>query len=680
LIAVPSLKALTYPYQLIAPVVPSLLAGALLYLVVCLVLALVAATADPRRSGAAAMIAAAAVFLSAAWLYASSSSFALLGLVLFVVGLALGGVAPSAPAATRPAPLWTGLVVIAISTALKCVALTEWPDHLNAYSAETGLWGIYTLDGHWPAGLLRGKEYDLVNGGQSPLYLPLLAIVMRLLGGTVFALRMAEVVASTALLAVLWVWLRARLLGWWAPVALAAFAFSPWHLAQSRMGTFYSASVTLGLLMLWIAERLRGDRAGRVSWWLAFGFCAGLIGYAYAPLKVLYLFFIAVSFALGISQWRAGRRGWWRGPAAAWVVFAALVAVQLGWPPRFDEMFRRDFGTLATDTSVWHKTAADQVTAETQPPSVIAANVARNLGEWWRRTWSERRILTWYAPALTIAAPAAFLLLLRGAHRIAALYFLIGMIPPLIIFPVQRRTLVLWPLVYVAGVVAARELGHLCESLVDRAWWRGLTKVVLVATLAICSIHGLRVYATTNSIVGLGTYFGPEHRLAMIREAERMLASCRVYFVNATIEEKVVVSVRLFEPARRIGRGERFEFIEYDGNYLAVPRDEPLCFFQLSRPDDGHGGDVMERLAENFRGAMLLRRWAGDGSDTLEYSVLMVSAGGAGVESREVEVREPIDIGRRGAPPPAMFQGVPAREGGYCHADEFQGSRSLTVE
>lgn len=676
----PSLEALTHPYQLIAPAVPSLLGGALLYLMACLVLALVVAAGDPRRSGAAAMIAAAAVFLSAAWLYASGSSFAVLGLVLFVVGLGLGGGTPSAPPASATAPQWSGLAVIAISTAVKCLALTEWPEHLNAYSAETGLWGIYTLEGHWPAGLLRGKEYDLVNGGQSPLYLPLLALVMRVFGGTVFSLRLAEVVASTALLAVLWLWLRTQRLGWWATAALAVFAFSPWHLAQSRMGTFYSASVTLGLLMLWIAERLRGDRGGRISWWLAFGLCAGLVGYAYAPLKVLYLFFLAVSLGLGAAGWRAGRRGWWRGPIAAWLVLAALVAVQLGWPPRFDEMFRRDFGTLATDTSVWHKTTADQVTAETQPPTVVAANVARNLGEWWRRTWSERRILTWYAPALSVAVPTAVLLLLRGSHRIPALYFLVGMIPPLIIFPVQRRTLVLWPLVYVAGVVAARELGHICAGLVDRGWWRGLANVVLAATLLICSVHGLRVYAATNSIVGLGTYFGPEHRLAMIREAERMLTSCRVYFVNATIEEMVVASVRLFEPARRVGGGERFEFIEYDGNYLAVPRDEPLCFFQLARPDDDHGGDVMERLAENFRGAMLLRRWAGDGSDTLEYSVLMVSAGEAGVESRDVEVREPIDIRRPGERPPAMTQAMPAREGGYCHAEEFQGSRSLIVE
>ncbi len=665
------LNALSYPYQSAAPLVPPLLSLALVYLLVCLALALRAAARDSRESSAVALIAASAVFLSAVWLYASSGQFALFGLLLFGIGVALG--APSqAPTPRPPGGWWSGLLVIALSTAVKLVDLETFPEHLNAYSAETGLWGIYTLDGIWPKGMLRGKEYDLVNGGQSPLHLPLLWATVRMFGGTIYALRFAEVVASTVMLLVFWAWLRRRLRGGWGLVALASFAFSPWHLAQSRMGTFYSASVGLGLGLLWIADRLSADARMRSGWWVAFGACAGLIGYAYAPLKVLYLFYFLVTLGLAWSGWRAGLRGWWRGPTAGLVVLACLVAVQLGWPPRFDQMFRRDFGPLATDTSIWHKTTTDQVSAETQPSAVVAANLWRNLVEWWSRTWAERRILAWYAPALSIAVPSALFLLWFPSYRVPALYFLIGVLPPLIIFPVQRRTLVLWPLVYVAGVVAGRELLQICGRLVDRRWWRSATWALFVACALVAAVHGVKVYATTNSIVGVGTYFGPEYRLQMLAEAERMMPSCRVFLVNPTIEEKVVALVRLFEPSRRIGDRDRFGFLDYSGDGVAVPRDMPLCFFHLHRPDDDPAAaDVIESLAQSFEGAMVLRRWAGDGSDTLHYSLLMVAGGEAGVRSREPEVgvRE-LGVGSRESGVRAHTSMEGRQEPGYCRAVE----------
>src|SRR5690606_17082743 len=124
--------------------------------------------------------------------------------------------------------------------------------------------------------------------------------------------------------------------------------------------------------------------------------------------------------------------------------------------------------------------------------------------------------------------------------------------PPLITYPIPRRTLVLWPLVYVAGVVAGRELARMCARQFDRPWWRATTWVLYGTSLAMATAHGLHVYVTTNSVVGTTQYFGPDHQLEMYLEAERMLPTCRVYFVNPTFEETMVASVRLFEPARRL--------------------------------------------------------------------------------------------------------------------------------
>lgn len=603
--------------------------------------------------GEVAWIAAAAAFLGAQWLYAASAQFAVVGVVLFVLGLAgrVGaGAADPAPRQARAVVWWVGLPVVAVATALKMVDLGAWPEHLNAYSAETGWWGILTLEGVWPRDWLRGVEYDLVNGGRSPLHLPLTWLTVRLAGGTVFAVRFAEVLASTALLLVFWQWLRLRLNGWWSVAALTVFALSPWHLAQSRMGTFFSASVAVGLTMLWAADRLdqieRGAGAAtvaaprRLALWAVLGLSAGLVGYAYAPLKVLYLFFAVVWLVLSAAAWRRRRPGWWGGPVAALLLFAVVFALQIGIPPRFEQMFRRDFGPLATDTSIWHKTTDGVVTAEAQPPAVVLANAAANLVEWWRATWSEEGILVWYAPALAVAVPAAALLVWRAATWVPALYLLIGAIPPLMIYPVQRRTLVLWPLVYVAGVVAGRELAAACGRLIDRAWWRATTGVVFVGFAALAAVHGLAVYAKTNSIVGVGSYFGPDYQLEMLREAERLLPSCRVYFVNPTFEDQIVSSVQLYESARRAD--SPIEFVDFSpgDEPPSLLRDRPLCLFLLERDDPvaGVGAEaVMSELGEGLAGSMLLRRWAGDGSDTLQYVLVMVAAA-AGEEQDGVEV------------------------------------------
>lgn len=631
------LEGFSAPYAALAWLTEPLLAALLCWLIVALAGALRAAWRSDSGLAAAGLIAAALFFLAARWLFVVGHQFAVIGMVFAAGGMALyrPGATPTPP---PPAlPWWSGLVVIVVATALKCVGLEDWPPHLNEYSAETGYWGLRTLDGYWPKSFLAGKEYDLVNGGLSPLHLPLLWVSVRLLGGTIAAVRFAEVIASTLLLLVFWQWLRRHLTGGWALAALAVFALSPWHLAQSRMGTFYSASVALGLCILLLGEKLVGAverRDGSVAAdlvrWFGFAFATGLIGYAYAPLKVLYLFFLFVIGAATISAWRTGRSGWWCGPLLAAGALAAILTVQLAGSARFEEMFRRDFGVLATDTSVWKKTIDDQITDELQPPSVIAVNVARNLVTWWQWSWTEAGVLVWYAPALTVAVPAAVLFLLRRREWVVALYFLIGVLPPLIIYPVLRRTLILWPLVYVAGVVAARELTRVCAVQIGWRWWRSASWALFWCATVLTTAHGLHVYVTTNSIVGIDPYFGPDHQLDMYLEGERMLPHCRVYFVNPTYEESIVATVRLFAAGRATGDPEAFGFLRFapGDDSPDVLRDRPLCFFDLNRPDEKEDQveGAIESLAARFGGGITIQRWAGDGSDTLFYTILTVPA------------------------------------------------------
>src|SRR5262249_35537011 len=142
----------------------------------------------------------------------------------------------------------------------------------------------------------------------------------------------------------------------------------------------------------------------RLGWWTALGASAGLVGWAYAPLKVLYAFFVVAVGANGLAARRARVAAWWIGPAVALAACLVLVVVQLGDRDSFDEMFRYEFGTLATDTSIWHKTPDGEVTPSMQGLGVIAENFFANAKLWFSRTYAEATILCWYAPALTLGA------------------------------------------------------------------------------------------------------------------------------------------------------------------------------------------------------------------------------------------------------------------------------------
>lgn len=616
---------LSLPYErFLAPFVPFLLA-ALAFVCAVWVLCdwfIESRAAPSRRLASFASIA--FLLLIGRWLFEPTAAAAV-GLLLAAHAVAIYALAradgPFLERSTRVTVLWPGLAVIALAFAMKCIALEEWPPHLNAYSAWTGLQGIDALDGFWPEDFLQGKEYDLVNGGRSPLMLPLLWLTMKWLGGTIYALRFTEVIGSTLLLFLLWLWLRVHMPGAWGVLALAVFAFSPWHLAQSRMGSFLSISATVGLAMLLLAERIIGGRPARTLLWAGFGATAGLLGYGYAPIKVLYAFFLVVLVVAAFQARRAGDRRWWVGPTAALLVFLAFLAVQIWDFTRIDQMFRHDFGSLATDTSIWHKTPDDVVTRAVQPPRVIVENLFRNAETWMRRTYEEETILSWYAPALSIGILAAAIAFLRGRQWVAALYFLIGTLPPLLIFPVDRRSLIAWPFVYVAGVAFTRQLVAAADRVSARRWWQVGCRTVTFGALGAFSIHGLYLFATTNSIVHAGTYFGPDHRVDMLDEAERLFPECHLYFVNLDSAAVPVVHVRLYELGRELDRPWDYSFLDLQEGQKEIADlspDRPLCFFYLSE----NGSDaIMRTLREILPGGTLMRRVSEAEDGTVLYSV-----------------------------------------------------------
>ena len=620
---------LSLPYErFLAPLAPFLLSALALVCLVWIACDWLTASRGTSNRGLASLASVALLLLAGRWLFEPAAAAAV-GLLLAAHAVALYALAradgPALEPSGRPAAIWPGLAIIALAFAVKCVSLEEWPPHLNEYSAWTGLQGIDALDGFWPEDFFQGKEYDLVNGGRSPLMLPVLWLTMKCFGGTIFAIRFAEVVGSTLLLLFLWLWLRAHLHGGWGLLALAIFAFSPWHLAQSRMGSFLSISAALALAMLLLAERIVVRRHARTLCWVGFGLTAGLLGYGYAPVKVLYAFFFIILAVATLQSWRAGDRHRSAGPGLALAVFLLLLAVQIWDFTRIDQMFRHDFGSLATDTSIWHKTSDDVVSKEIQPLGTIIENLFRNASTWMRRSYEEATILSWYAPASSIGILTAAVALLRGREWVGALYFLIGILPPLLIFPVDRRSLIAWPFVYVAGVLFTRQLVVDADRISPRAWWRMGCRAVAIGALIGFSLHGLHLFATTNSIVRAGTYFGPDHRLDMLLEAERLFPECHLYFVNLDSAAVPVVHVRLYEPGRKLEWQSDYFFLTLEEGQQEIAdlkRDRPACFFYLV--EDGDDG-IMRMLREILPGGTLVRRVSQEEEGMVLYSVYFYS-------------------------------------------------------
>ena len=618
---------LSAPYShLIAPALPLLLSLLASFLVLCLLVSLWRSEDSATGVATPAYIVAALLALIARWGFAGDSSTAAVIVAVAVVALLFGFLfdRPRSEFAEGAfATPWHGWMIIAAATVVKCFRLAEWPAHLNAYSAETAWVGIEATLGVWPDELFGTKAVDLVNGGVSPLHLPLMWLSAQVFGGNVFSARFAEVIGSTLLLILFWAWLRRHARGVWSLVALAVFAFSPWHIAQSRMGTFQSISSAVAIGMLWVGEKLvRGER--RLGWWALFGTGAGLIGYCYAPVKIVYVLF---AFVLVRVTWRARREtsmGWWIRPLVSVAVFLALLFSQIGGATNISVLLQQEYGPLATDTSVFHKTPDGEVTMQRQSLFVAARNVVHNVATAWHLSWIEPGILSWYAVAVAAVLVLAVPLLMTRARWLAPWCCLLGALPPLAVYPLSRRALVMSPLVYVGGVLLLRELVRHCSGLIDSRLWRhacgGLAALCLIAS----TLHGLHVYATTNSVVLTGTYFGPNHRLDMMQEARWRLATCRVWFANLTSEDQLVARVRLFEDVVRSGDDVRLRFIELSPEVDVgdLPRDQPLCVFVMHEAGDDL--DALDRFAQQNPGGQMVRRVSGDGSAEPMYNLYIL--------------------------------------------------------
>jgi 4-amino-4-deoxy-L-arabinose transferase-like glycosyltransferase len=220
--------------------------------------------------------------------------------------------------------LWALVAILWVAAILRLAALSDAPpgpgyDELqNTRLAErvlAGRWAIYFPENH----------------GQEPLYPMLEALAVRLLGWSVFAIRLPA--ALLGVLSVLALYLAGRKLTSPCAALLAAafYAISFWPLVETRMALETSLLPLLaGLAMLFLARGLGRDSGPRWRTGLDFVLAGVFLGghvYAYTPGRVMLLLPLGLLVYL-LAFDRAVLRRHWSGLLAFGLVMA-LVALPL---------------------------------------------------------------------------------------------------------------------------------------------------------------------------------------------------------------------------------------------------------------------------------------------------------------------------------------------------------------
>ena len=205
----------------------------------------------------------------------------------------------------RRRELWVLVALLLVGAALRLVALGDVPPGPGYDELQNARLSERVLAGEWAI-------YFAENFGQEPLYPTLAALAVRLLGWSVFVLRLPG--ALGGLLSVLTLYLAGRrLAGRRAALLAAAFqAVSFWPLIETRMALEMALLPPLsGLAVLFLARGLNGRARPRWHTLLDFALSGLFLGghvYAYTAGRVMPLLALALGAYLLLLDRRTLRR------------------------------------------------------------------------------------------------------------------------------------------------------------------------------------------------------------------------------------------------------------------------------------------------------------------------------------------------------------------------------------
>lgn len=422
------------------------------------------------------------------------------------------------------------LAVIGLSTALKLLYLSEWPPVLTDYAATTG---VIAIENNFYEGPVSRKSIPrayVEGGGASFLHAQLLTLLFKNFDFSIFSVRLAEVLASVGTLIFLWLWLRITVAPRWGLTGLALFTFSAEHLSQSRMGTFYSLSQCVAVGAIWLWTSILQQRGSKTARLLGLVLLNAAVLSCYRPTVTVWVFSVLLTIDCLTRYSLRGRR-------LSYIIFSAVTLGFFAYHALYEPFIRESFSLkkpyLASDTSIWQKTPTDEISSVIQPPLVTFSNLARNV-------WYVVEHAADYSPVkedvygilYAVSMVLGFAGLLSRRWGYISLIVVVGLLPSLTTFPLERRSLMMRPLIPLSLLLFAREWLLLSRRMIEKPTVRFSTQALCACALIALPVQGVYRLTRFNGPVGVGPSFGPEYVHEMISHLKSLPPDHSIVIMN----------------------------------------------------------------------------------------------------------------------------------------------------
>lgn len=153
----------------------------------------------------------------------------------------------------------------------------------------------------------------------------------------------------------------------------------------------------------------------------------------------------------------------------------------------------------------------------------------------------------------------ALLCLILRWNPILAIYYFCGTLPPLLIFPLHRRTLIIWPLIYLVAVVVFREISVTGSALFQKPLFRRVIPTLVIGCLIGITLHGFNLWTLDLVNCQGSLIFGPAKRLEAIHFADKIMDQQYVVFINPWVHDDII-TITLYNRNKGLG-GDAYNFV-----------------------------------------------------------------------------------------------------------------------
>ncbi len=422
--------------------------------------------------------------------------------------------------------------------ALKCTYLEQWPPVLTDYAAITGKDGILLSQNFSFLKLLSGNKIWVSGGGQSIIHAPLLLLNLKVFGYSTLAVRLTEVLYSTATLGILWLILCRTITPVLALGGVLLFGLSAEHLSFSRIGTYYSASQALGLLIFFLWIQYSSKVSNRYLLLLPIGVFSLLSLFGYAPIRAVLLFSCLQALCLFnpiprfITILQRHKR---------LTIVTSLAVVTVGFffiSSLSNQIF--SYGNKLpnippTDIPVWYKTEDHSVAKSVQPPLTIIKHVCDNLTLLLRESIRETPFGS--HPLYAFSSFLLFSLSVVGVFsnraRLISTFLLLSFLPQLLVYPLARRGILYRPFIPLCLLLFMYEYWNALKSVAQRRWTAQLAALLLLVAVGTLPAKGIYSFTKFNGPAGVGPSFGPEYVQSMLDHLKRLDQKIPLVIINA---------------------------------------------------------------------------------------------------------------------------------------------------